>query len=76
MGEFKIDPVVGPVVTGAGAVGPGTAVASDADVGGDDGRPAAAVLLTPWAQPATASAARANVTAGTPTRRDRYGNAK
>jgi hypothetical protein len=67
-GGVEIDPVVGPVVTGAGTVGPGTAVAS-AD-GEGDGPPADNVEPEPWAQPAMDNVPRANAAVRTPTLRE------
>ena len=63
-----MDPVLGPVVVGAGTVGPGTAVASGAD--GVGAAPAGDPVAPPWAQPAMVSVARADAIASKPARRD------
>jgi hypothetical protein len=67
-GGVNIDPVVGPVVTGAGTVGSGTAVAGVE--GEEDGPPADNAVPEPWAQPEMDSVPRANAAARTPTRRE------
>ena len=67
-GGVNIDPVVGPVVTGAGTVGAGTAVAG---IDGEEDAPLAdSVVPEPWAQPVMDSVPRANAVARTPTRRE------
>ncbi len=63
-----MDPVLGPVVTGAAAVGPGTAVACGADDVG--AAPAGDVVAEPWAHPAMVSVARADARARRPTGRE------